>query len=118
DRRSLIDGLLQFPPAAALYSAIGKGVSGSFLWMANLVTPDRGLATLAAAIAAGVAWLSAGSSADRQTVQWIPIAITTVVTFLILSHLSAGVAVYSVTNSIVSGIEQAIVRRTLSADRA
>jgi YidC/Oxa1 family membrane protein insertase len=118
DQRMLMDGLLQFPPAALLYSAIGKSAglgSGGFLWMANLITPDRALAAAAGAITATTAWLAMPSGESRQVSQLVPLAITGAVTFLILSHLSAGVALYSITNAVVGGVEQAIARRTLPA---
>ncbi len=115
DRRSVIDGLVQWPPAAAVYSAIGKGVSGGFLWMANLVTPDRGLATLAALIAACIASLSVTAGDGPQLSRWMPVIVSSALAFLILSHLSPAVALYSITNSVVSGIEQVLVRRTLGS---
>lgn len=115
DRASFLDSLLLYPPAAALYTAIRavpRGV-GRFLWMSDLVTPDRMLATIAAFVSAGIAWMAASSSGDSgRASQFVPI-VGAVVTFAILSHISAGVALYSLTTSLIGGAEQALVRRTL-----
>ena len=114
DRASFVDSLLQFPPAAALYSAVRalpRG-TGPFLWMSDLVTPDRALAASAAAVAAGLAWISTTSGDSGRVAQLAPL-ITAAVTFAILSHLSAGIALYSLTSSVISGAEQAVARRML-----
>jgi YidC/Oxa1 family membrane protein insertase len=114
DRASFIDSLIQFPPAAALYSAV-RGVprgAGAMLWMSDLVTPDRALAAIAAAVSAALAWLAASSGDGSRAAQLAPL-LTAVVTFAILSHLSAGIALYSITNSVIGGVEQALARRRL-----
>lgn len=113
DSAALVDSLLQFVPAASLYAAIrGLPKAGRFLWMADLMTPDRALAGLAALISAGIAWAAAASGEGGRAAQLAPI-LTAVVTFGILSHLSAGVALYSFTNSVIGRAEQALARRML-----
>jgi len=60
DGRTLLESLVTMPPAVALYSAI-RGFTtkvGGFLWVADIAQPDRWLAGLAAAVAAGLALLS------------------------------------------------------------
>jgi membrane protein insertase Oxa1/YidC/SpoIIIJ len=114
DRGSFIDSLIQFPPAAALYSAVRslpKG-AGRFFWVSDLVSPDRALATLAALVSAVVAWVATTTAGTDRGVQLAPL-LTAAVTFVILSHLSAGVAIYSITNSTIGGVEQALARRML-----
>jgi YidC/Oxa1 family membrane protein insertase len=114
DRASFVDSLLQFPPAAALYSAV-RGLprgTGAFLWMSDLVTPDRALAVTAAAVSAGLAWISTTSGDSGRAAQLAPLVVG-VVTFALLSHLSAGVGLYSLTSTVISGAEQAVARRML-----
>jgi YidC/Oxa1 family membrane protein insertase len=114
DPRAFVDSLLQFPPVAALYAAVRglpRGV-GRFLWMTDLVSPDRGLAALAALVSAAVAWVATTSGESGRAAQLAPI-ITAAITFGILSHISAGVALYSVTSSVIGATEQALARRML-----
>jgi membrane protein insertase Oxa1/YidC/SpoIIIJ len=121
DRRGLLDGLLTFPPAAAIYSAIRAAGSraGGFLWIGNLATPDRALAVVASLIAAALAWLAMATPAGKTAgPHAAPLVLSAVVTFLILSHMSAGLAVYSVANSLIGAAERAIALRTLPAPRA
>jgi YidC/Oxa1 family membrane protein insertase len=113
DSAALVDSLLQLVPAASLYAAIrGLPKAGRFLWMADLVTPDRALASVAALVSAGIAWAAAASGEGGRTAQLAPILVA-LVTFGILSHVSAGVALYSFTNSVIGGAEQAMARRML-----
>jgi YidC/Oxa1 family membrane protein insertase len=114
DRASFVDSLLQFPPAAALYAAV-RGLprgAGRFLWMTDMVSPDRALAAVTALVTAILAWVAATSGESGRAAQFAPI-ITGVITFAILSHISAGVALYSLTNSVIGGTEQVLARRML-----
>jgi membrane protein insertase Oxa1/YidC/SpoIIIJ len=114
DRRSLVDALVQMPPAIALYSAI-RGIAakaGGFLWVADVAKPDRWLAALAAGIAAAVAWISVLSPESKTAAQVIPVVVTGVITLLILTHVSAGVALYSIANSVIAGAERQIALRS------
>jgi len=118
DGRSLAEGLVQMPPAVALYSAI-RGVAakaGGFLWIADISKPDRWLAMLAAGVAAGVAWISALSPEGRSAVQVLPVVIAGVITLLVLTHLSAGLALYSIANSVIGGAERRIAIRSVNRE--
>jgi membrane protein insertase Oxa1/YidC/SpoIIIJ len=124
DRRMLVEALMSFPPAAALYSAIrGAGDrAGGFLWVNDLAKPDR-ILTVAASVIAGLiagALASAFGSAPaaKGVAQFLPVLATTAITFLMLSHLSAGLALYSVANSIVGAVERVIAERTLQSSVA
>lgn len=116
DGRSLLDSLLQYPPAALLYGAIaGTGRdTGGFLWMSNLVSPDRALAIVASVVSVGTAWLAARSPEGNQAMRLLPLAITGAITYLFLSHFSAGVGLYSITNSVVMAAERVVARRSLA----
>ncbi len=115
DPRAILDTLVQFPPAAALYAAIrGAGPSaGSFLWIGNLAKPDRIVALVAGVTSAAVAWTAMGATAGRTGPQLVSVMVPAIVTMLVLSHFSAGVAVYSITNSLINSAERFIASRTL-----
>jgi membrane protein insertase Oxa1/YidC/SpoIIIJ len=115
DPRALLDGLLLFPPAAALYAAVRAAAphGGGFLWIASLAKPDVLIATTAAFTAAGAAWFAAATPVGKGTPMLLPVVLSAVISFAFLSHMSAGVAVYSVANSLVGAAERALARRTL-----
>jgi YidC/Oxa1 family membrane protein insertase len=114
DARSLRDSLVQMPAVVALYSSIRNlgAKAGGFLWVADITKPDRWLAALAASIAAGIAWASVAPSDAKPGAQVIPMLISGIVTLLVLSHLSAGLALYSIANSVVTGAERQIALRS------
>ncbi len=112
DRRATLDSLVSFPPAVALYSAI-RGTAGRFLWIGDLAKPDRLMAVVAAIIAAAGAWVSSATPGAANTSQTLAVLLAGVVTFLFLSHLSAGLALYSVSNSVIGVAERMIAARTL-----
>jgi membrane protein insertase Oxa1/YidC/SpoIIIJ len=97
----------------ALYSAI-RGVTkpGGFLWIGDVARPDRWLAVIAALVAAAIAWVSAASPEGKSAAQAIPILVTGALTLAIAWHFSAGVALYSIANSVITGIERQIAIRT------
>ena len=115
DRRAIFDSLIQFPPAALLYGAITRAGrdAGSFLWMSNLVSPDKALAVVASVVSVGAAWLAPRSPESNQALRLLPFAITGVITYLFLSHISAGVGLYSIANSVMMVAERSIARRSL-----
>lgn len=113
DGRSLLSNAVQLTVVAAFYSAIRalSEKAGRFLWVADLGKPDRLLAMLAACIAAAVTWLVAASGDAKAVAQVTPIVITSVLTFLFLTHMSAGLALYSVANSVVTVAERRLAAR-------
>jgi membrane protein insertase Oxa1/YidC/SpoIIIJ len=115
DRRALFDTLITFPPATVLYTAIRSAGAraGAFLWIGDLATPDRALALVAGVISATLAGLAMTTPAGKAGAQIAPLVVSGVITFLILSHLSAGLAIYSVANSLIGAGERALALRTL-----
>ena len=115
DRGSMLSGVASFPPGAALYAAVRAAASraGGYLWIADLAKPDRLLAAGAAALAAAMAWLAAAHGDAKPSAQLLPVLITATISLVVLWHLSAGVALYSVSNTIVGAIERAIAQRTI-----
>jgi membrane protein insertase Oxa1/YidC/SpoIIIJ len=104
----------------ALYSVI-RGTAenaGRFLWVGDLAKPDRLMAIVAAMIAGVGAWVSSSPPAAANTSQTLAVVLAGVVTFLFLSHLSAGLALYSVSNSIIGAAERVIAARTIRSSVA
>ena len=114
--------LAQLPVALGFYAAIrdvGER-AGGFLWVRNLARPDRALALFGALVAGGLSWLSASAqtlngapagSAARGVALGVSLLLTAGVTLAVLSHMSAGVAVYSITSSLAGFGEQRLVAR-------
>lgn len=117
DRGSVFSGLASFPPGAALYAAVRAAASraGGFLWIADLAKPDRLLAASAAALAAVMAWATAAHGDAKPASQLVPVLVTATISLVVLWHLSAGVALYSVSNTIVGAVERAIAQRTIQS---
>ena len=115
DGKSVLSGLASFPPGAALYAAVRAAAAkaGGFLWIADLAKPDRLLAAGAATLAGVLAWATATHGDAKPAAQLMPVLITVTVSLAVLWHLSAGVALYSVSNSIVGAVERAIAQRSL-----
>ena len=119
-----LGSLAQLPLALALYAAIrdiGER-AGGFLWVRSLARPDRALAITGALVAGGLAWLAgsaqalsgapAGSPARGVAVMISALAATGIA-LAVLTHISAGVAVYSITSSLAGfGERRLIVRLT------
>jgi hypothetical protein len=81
--------------------------------MSNLVSPNTALAVVASGVSIGAAWLAARSPESNQALRLLPLAITGAITYLFLSHISAGVGLYSMANSVMMVAERAIARRSL-----
>jgi membrane protein insertase Oxa1/YidC/SpoIIIJ len=116
DVRGLLDAFVQLPPAAALYSAIRGAASraGGFLWIGDLATPDRGLALVAGLVTAVVTWLAIATPAGKTAgPPFAPVIVSAAITFVLLSHFSAGLAIASVANSLMGAAERAVALRTL-----
>ena len=115
--RALAGTALQLAVVAAFYSAIRalSEKAGRFLWVIDLGKPDRLLVIIATGLAAAVAWLTPASTDAKAVAQVAPIVITSALTFLFLTHMSAGLALYSVANSVVAAAERRLVARGLKA---
>jgi membrane protein insertase Oxa1/YidC/SpoIIIJ len=113
DGKAFASSLIQWPPAAALYSAIrGTGAStGGFLWISNLAKPDRLLVIVASLVAGGAAWLAAAGVTAKGAAPIFSVMLSMALALLFLSHLSAGIALYSIANSVVGVVERALAVR-------
>src|SRR5262249_55232529 len=88
------------------------GRSG-FLWIRDLASPDHLLALGAALIAGLMARTTANTPESTGPQQTTMAVIATIFTLVILSRLSAGVALYSVVNSLIGWAERGIAMRSL-----
>jgi membrane protein insertase Oxa1/YidC/SpoIIIJ len=113
--RELLDALVQLPPSAALYAAVRGAVTraGGFLWIADLGAPDLATATIAGGLVAAITWFSATTPGGSSMRPVTPAIISAVVTGLMLFHLSAGLAIYSVANMLVFAGERRVAARRL-----
>lgn len=100
---------VQLPIGLALFSVIrGSLPGGRFLWVADLARPDVALSV----VVGGVAVL-AGLTAPSQS-SAIPAAVACVsgvVSFLVVSHLSSGLALYWASSSGIGLLQNLLVRR-------
>lgn len=117
DRRDLVGSILPFPPAAALYAAIRSSAAQhageGFLWVHSLARPDRMLTIAAAAVTALAARGSGTVPHADPGAQVVPMLLAGAVTFAVLSHFSAGLALYSIANSGIAGLERMIAARPM-----
>jgi membrane protein insertase Oxa1/YidC/SpoIIIJ len=113
--RELLDALVQLPPSAALYAAVRGAVTraGGFLWIADLGAPDLATATIAGGLVAATTWFSATTPGGSSMRPVAPAIISAMVTGLLLFHLSAGLAIYSVANMLVFAGERRVAARRL-----
>lgn len=120
DMKAFATGLAQWPPAAALYSAIRGSAAhaGGFLWIPDLAKPDRLLAVVASVIAGGAAWIGAAGTAAKGPSPTFMVGVSIALTLLFLSHMSAGLALYSITNSVVGVAERSLALRANKASDA
>jgi YidC/Oxa1 family membrane protein insertase len=119
DRSSLMGALLQLPVFGLLYKAIGNAGAGAgpFLWMKSLATPDAALTAIVLVLTALSAWAMPAAAPDKALLM---VLVQVVVTAFILWKLSAGVGLYWVASSFVSGLQACILRvdgRRLTAAR-
>ncbi len=119
DRAGFRDAALQIPPASALYAAvraIPRG-AGRLFWVADITSPSSAFAIVAAIVSAVVVWATAASQGPRAA-QVVPAVVSAAITLVILWHLSAGIALYSVVNSIFGGLETSLARRLVRSGPA
>jgi len=123
--------LAQLPLGIALYAAIraigDRAGGGGFLWVKSLARPDRALAVVGALVAGGLSWLAGSAQALNgapagSTVRGVALAMSALVavgvTLVVLSHMSAGVAVYSITSSVAGFGERRLIMRLTRTKQA
>jgi YidC/Oxa1 family membrane protein insertase len=107
-----LGGVVQVPVFVALYSSVRKAaaVGGRFLWVRNLSQPDLFIAAVATVFTFLAAVSGAGGgSAQNQRVMML---VSTLITMVALTKMSAGVALYWAMSSLFGAIQGAVVRRS------
>lgn len=109
DASSLGGLFVQVPLFIGLYSAIGRGLvrGGRFLWISDIAKPDLLLAAVAAALTSWVAALSPAAQDQPSLVALLP----SILAFLFLSRLAAGLGLYVVASNGVSVLQNWMVKR-------
>ena len=109
-----LGSLVQMPVLVGLFSAVRSAAAagGRFLWIPSIAKPDFLLTIAVAALTYAAVALGARDAEPNKTVMLL---IPTVVTFLVLSRLAAGIGLYWGVSSLVSVLQAAIVRRRSTA---
>jgi YidC/Oxa1 family membrane protein insertase len=105
--------VIQAPVFIGVYSAVRRGLAGAgrFLWVKDLARPDAVLAGICAALTGLSTFLAPNvSTAPRSMAVWLPM----ILTFVFLSRLAAGLAIYSIGSGLVGVLQTALVRRRAS----
>jgi YidC/Oxa1 family membrane protein insertase len=105
----LLAGLLQIPVLGAVYSAIRGVLGSSFLWINSLAKPDLLLAAFVSVLA-GLATV-AGPRTGVPGKLAGAVAISTLITFFMISRFAAGIALYWGASNLIS-ITQGLLLRT------
>lgn len=102
--------LAQAPVFVALYSSVREaaGAGGRFLWVRNLAQPDLAMALTATALTFLATLSGSAIGAPNQRVMMV---VSTVVTMVALTKMSAGVALYWMMSSLFGAVQGAVVRR-------
>jgi YidC/Oxa1 family membrane protein insertase len=102
-------GLVQMPVLGAVYSAIRGVLGSSFLWISSLAKPDLLLAAFVSVLA-GLATV-AGPRTGVPGKLAGAVAISTLITFFMISRFAAGIALYWGASNLIS-ITQGLLLRT------
>lgn len=116
-KASLLAALIQLPLGLGVYTAVRDGVAkaGPFLWIPKLARPDLLLTLIVTALS--IAAMSLNPMLPEQArllVQWLPV----VMTFLVVWHLSAALALYYAGSSSVGLLQMVLLRRRIGAHSA
>jgi YidC/Oxa1 family membrane protein insertase len=108
DTRTLLGSLLQLPFLATAYNAVQRLAStgASFRWIADLSTPDLGIA----AIVAALTWASVALSSPEGNLGRVLPWILAGVVFLVTSRLMAGLGLYMAASASVGLLQTALLR--------
>ncbi len=109
DIRALGGGLLQLPIAVALYSAIrnGLGIGKRFFWIRDLTQPDLLLGILVSFLTFLVVLLSPSSQPHAKM---LTVLVPSLLTFMFVSQMSAGIGLYWATSNLVGVIQSLLLR--------
>ncbi len=102
--------LIQLPFLVGLFSAVRRCVmaGGQFLWIRNIAKPDL-LISLGVTALTYLSITLGGNYADQN--KTLMIVIPTVVTFIVIARMSAGIGLYWGISSLVNLLQTLIIRR-------
>ncbi len=106
--------LVQMPVLVAMFTAVRRclAAAGRFLWIRNLARPDLILTLVVTALTSATVALGAQSTEQSKALM---IAVLTIITFVVLLKMAAGIGLYWGVSSFVSLLQAAIIRRERSA---
>lgn len=110
DASSLVGMLMQMPLFLGVFAAVRRGLSGAgrFLWIKDLMKSDPLLAGVCAILTGMAVALAPNASVSHRAVA---ITLPAALTFLFLWRVSAGIAIYSFSSTLVGAIQALMIRR-------
>jgi len=108
--KTILGSLIQVPLFLGLFAAVQRGLSGTgrFLWIKDLMKADPWLACICAILTALSAYLAPSVAESQRAVS---ILLPAALTLVFLWNISAGVAVYSLSSSMVGVVQSLLIRR-------
>lgn len=116
-KAGFLAAMIQLPLGLGVYTAVREGVAkaGSFLWIPKLARPDLGLTLIVTALSIAAMLLNPMLPEQaRMLLQWLPV----VMTFLVVWHLSAALALYYAGSSSVGLLQTALLRSRIGMRKA
>lgn len=114
--KSLLMNFAQIPLFIAFYSAVQKiaALGGRFLWVGNIAKPDLLLTTVVSAITCLAVFLSRSNQPVEHPSTGLLLVIPVVFTVAFLLKASAGVAIYFGVSSVMSVVQNQMLRRQVA----
>jgi YidC/Oxa1 family membrane protein insertase len=108
--KSLLGMLVQIPLFLGVFAAVSRGLSGRgrFLWVKDLTASDPLLACICAILTGVSAFLAPNAHESQRTAF---IVLPAALTLVFLWRVSAGVAIYSFSYSLVGVAQSVLIRR-------
>ena len=112
DKHGLIGALLQLPIVLGLFTAVKRAaqVGGKFLWIADISRPDFILTVIVTILTYVSMAISPNLTANSKVFYYL---VPTLLTFLFLSRIAAGITLYWATYNAVGVLEKTILRYSL-----
>jgi len=110
DGKTILSSLAQIPLFFGLFAAVRRGLTstGRFLWIKDIMQADPLLAFLCATLTGVSAFLAPSAPESQRTAA---IVLPAALTLVFLWKISAGVAIYSFSSSMVGVVQSLLIRR-------
>ncbi|OFW44175.1 MAG: hypothetical protein A3J29_08015 [Acidobacteria bacterium RIFCSPLOWO2_12_FULL_67_14b] len=108
-----LGGLAQMPVLLALYSAVSQAAQagGRFFWVRDISRPDVFITLAATALTTIAMMLGPQPAADQK---WVLVAVSAIMTAVVLSKMAAGVGLYWGVSSAVGVVQSVVIKRQLA----